>query len=1311
MNLYSFYKDNFNSDPYQILDAAYDEIIIIATEAGVDWSAIADKIKLSEIKGRQEKFSSYNKNPPRALEKKLKGRVEVYSRIETTNTGIKYPFINFVKKGSDAGTWSGLQFLYAKYNSLKNGTMVSHDLNSEKIAKKRAEREKLLKLAEEEEQKKRDYTKKIYNEFYKQFENAKKETGSFSYAVKKQIQPIFNKCNIKNLRDVSSDKNIIAIPLSHVNSNKIIGWQRIYENGSKKLTSAIEDGDYKGACYIIGDLKNAKKIILAEGFATTATVYMSSKSKFDAAIMCISANNLIHVIDHIIDNYPKIEIVVALDNDHLTAKNGNGNTGIRYGLEILKKHSKIKCVYPRFDNFSDENLSDFNDLYIKMGKSETTRQLFSHENKLLISTDQLKTELTTLSVTATKNKKLFVKQLYTCIDVGMSRCPVNYSPRELIELINKYLKHLNVLNIYESTVRNRVCRQFAKAQIKAQSTRSFSNKITDTTLRPDHITYKRFKTHVINDEILEYIKNLRGPVIVRAGMGSGKSKHLLKPLMHKFSSGISLAHRISLTASLYDMMTDGKRSKSEIFNYQENGLNEISCCIKKLILCVNSIIKSCWRPLIKDHDFLGFDEATQGLRAICTSKIVKYPVDVFNQLILAIASSREHAVLVDADANDTLIELCEIAIKKREELNDENLKQWTQIHVIELPVDVSYIDKNGNKRNREVFYTDCDRVFAEILDTAKNNERFLVATDNKNRADQLINELNRLYPKKKWLYVSQDTTPSDDVIEFTDAPNKTAIKYDGLIYSPAISSGVSIEVPHFKKHFGLFSGVIVPSDAIQMLRRDRTATSFMIGLDKITGLRAETAENIRRGFIQAMIDTGEINQEFCDASLEEDKLSLGLADTQFTKMKIKIMELESTSRANFANNLLHILNADGYEVKHLAKDEIKSSEGKSTRKEAKKRVNEIELMRYLNAETPDLKLRDELLEKRTLTEEEKAQLTRFDIENELCLDVNEETINFWLKNGKNKIKLVEIRDMPQSEAATIDKEEQAFVFLYKYKLNNHSDYMIVNAFSQNEADEKFRIAHPKVDSFSVSHRPAVEITSRTYASLHRKLLRKYFKDCGIDLITGKGEVTTDAMQIAMNNLISTERIQMFNNVIKFGGYSDTKNKQKRSDVLFKSICKSLGYKVDKRRLPRSKGRGYVWFIDAESWSFISNITERRKDKGKSINAKSMKNKDHDMIPDFGSIYNNKNKNEDHSIKNDWTQIVTTAIKDLPIDLEWAINVLNDEEREWFINENLHINYLTITFINIYITEFLVTIKTSDLNILKERANAIKMSMQ
>ncbi|WP_392563230.1 plasmid replication protein, CyRepA1 family (plasmid) [Orbus sturtevantii] len=1304
MSLLDFYKEKFDSDPYKIMDYAYHEIANLAAFAGIDWPAIADKIVLSQTKGHSERFSSYSK-APKALEKKLKGRVEVYSRVETSRDGIEYPFINFVQKGSDAGSWSGLQFLFNEYNYCKNNeTTVSSNKNNNQLAKIRAEREERLRLAKLDELKKSEENKKKYEVFLKAFNSASAEDGSFNYVVKKQISAIFNNCNIKSFSEWDHGPKLMAIPLSKINSPKISGWQRIYDDGRKTLTTAITAGDYIGACHVVGSLRSAKKIVLAEGFATAATAYLAANGKFDAAIMCISANNLLHVVDQIVELYPWIEIVVALDNDYLKAKKGKGNTGIKYGFEILKKHPKVKCIYPRFEEFIDEDdCSDFNDIWIKKGKRETSKQIFSNNNKLSIQGDYFKTELKILSVTPTENKKAFIKQLYACCDAGMKKCPVDYSPKELIKVINGYLNHLKVLKIYEGTVRSRIGKQFLKAKIKAQAPRSFSTKITDPTLRPDNITYTRYNTPFINEKILNHIKSLNGPVIVRAGMGSGKSKFLLKPLMNSSQSGISLAHRVSLTSSLYDMMTDGQRSKSDIFNYQEQGINDIASGVQKLILCINSIIKGSWTPLVREHGFLGFDEATQGLRAICTSRVVQYPVDVFNRLILAIASSREHSVLVDADANDTLIELCEMAIKKREEIG---LEPWTQIHVIELPVDVSYTDKNGNKKQREVFYTDSDRVFSEILESAKNNETFLVATDNKNKADQLLNELKTNHPSKKFLYVSQDTTPTPEVMEFTDSPSKTAKKYDGLIYSPAISSGVSIEVEHFKKHYGIFSGVVVPSDAIQMLRRDRTAVEFMIGFDKISGQHSETAENIRKGFIQAMIATGEINQEYCDAIFENDKLSLGLADTPFTKMKMKIMEMEASSRSNFSNNLIYILDADGYKVHHLASNEEKSTLGKNIRKDAKKRVQEIELMRYLEAQTPDDKTRTKLLEKRTLTEEEKAMITRYEIEHELGLDVNEESIDFWLSGGKNKIKMVEIRDMSHDEAASIDKEEQEFMFIYKYKLNGISDYMVVNSLSQDAADKIFKKAHPFVDSLSVQSKPVVDILSRTFASLHRKLLRRYFDDCGINIKTGEGDVTTEAMQKAMDNLIDIERLEMFNNVIRFGGYTGTKNKPKRADTVFKAICKSHGYKINKRRLPRSQGRGYVWFIDSESWQFISSITDNRKKMNKSTSAKNNQNlkTEHEVIPDLISIYNNKNKIEDQKDLK-WANILSAALEDLPISKDWVEEVLTDVERDFFIDDDLPVWALTNTIIGIYMSEFLGDISQDHLEIFKNRMRA------
>ncbi|MBJ4805917.1 hypothetical protein JGE80_23730, partial [Salmonella enterica subsp. enterica serovar Mbandaka] len=193
---------------------------------------------------------------------------------------------------------------------------------------------------------------------------------------------------------------------------------------------------------------------------------------------------------------------------------------------------------------------------------------------------------------------------------------------------------------------------------------------------------------------------------------------------------------------------------------------------------------------MKSHDFFGLDEATQGLRATLSGKAMAHPVDVFNKLIDAIAYSEDHALLVDADASDILVDICELAMARRE---TSGLSTWTQIHVVELPVDVKYKNATGERVARRVLYTDTDRIMVEVLKAVNAGEKFLLATDSTNFAEQLLLQLRDRWPEKKWLYVSQDTKPDQEVVEFTDAPNQRAKLYDGLIYSPAISSGVSIE--------------------------------------------------------------------------------------------------------------------------------------------------------------------------------------------------------------------------------------------------------------------------------------------------------------------------------------------------------------------------------------------------------------------------------------------------------------------------------------------------------------------------------------
>jgi len=1323
MKITDFYQQKFNSDPFELLDAAHSELASIAGAAGIDWNECAPEIQLPTSRGTSEKFTKYTGHAPVVTNQKLRGKVEIYSRQETTTDGIKYPFVNFVSKGADAGVWSGIQFLWAEFRRfMESSTGTTVPVSQAEIERKnraeqkRLEREEHARIVDLMNNQRRAADLQEYLEFMAAFSSAPIEDGSAPYAVQKGISSIFSLCNVRRVtmwdcgrsgRNLTN-RECMAIPLSRIDGmhdGRIVGWQRIYPDGGKFQTRAIDAGDFAGSCHIIGKLRGARRVCVVEGFATGASVYMAAKKRFDAVIVAVSANNVIKVVEQLDAVYPGVEVWCALDNDIDAASQGKGNTGIKVGIDVMKRFPNVRCTRPLF---SDDQLTpagkipnDFNDLVAISGITEANRQLFSNDNRVKLSAHPFEAELLALSVAPTgkQHRRTFSRQLIACIDAGMLLCPAKMSPKELIAVISSQLKSCAADDAFRNTVISRVKRRFEQKCQKAQSFRSFSDRITNAALRPDHITYKRFNTPQITPEVLAYIKSLHGPVIVRAGMGSGKSKHLLRPLMHSSDRGVSVAHRVSLIGGLWDMMTRddrGQRLKTDILHYQDPGATDMAPHANKVAICINSTVKGCWRPLMTKHDFFGLDEATQGLRATLSGKAMAHPVDVFNRLIESIAMTDDHALLVDADASDILVDLCELALAKREQMG---LSTWTQVHVVELPVDVTY-EKEGARAARRVLYTDTNRIMVEVLKAVEAGEKFLLATDSTNFAEQLLLQLRDRWPEKKWLYVSQDTKPDQEVIEFTDSPNTRAPLYDGLIYSPAISSGVSIETRHFTRHFGSFCGQVVPSDAIQMLRRDRTATEFMVGLGQIPGRREESAESIKRGFLQALLDTADINEEFTDAIFDGDRLSLGLADTTYVKLKFKIAGMEAQARNDFANNFICILFADGYDVQHLSENETLSDAGKTLRKDAKARVWDMTVLRHIEAETPTEEEREELMAKRSLSETEQAQLARWDIENELRLPVNEQSLAFLMDRGKKKLTLAELMTMDEMAAARIDREEQAIVFTYQFKRGHKTEFVTVTALNRETADAQFARMQPGVTGYSVQTRPVVEVTQRTFAALHRKAARSYFTTCGIDPDTGTGEATPEGMQAAMEQLMNADRKDEFNNVLRFGGYISKNGKPKRPETVFKQICEAFGYSTAKRRQNRAQGLKYVWSIHPESWSFIHDILARRAEASLSFCAHKLDvpaaaaddltcGSNIDVRSQVGSL--------DMAAATTFEPI-EEAISGLPIPLVWARSALPEDEM--IVMANWPLANITRSLISLYMTDFLASLSLNDIITLK-----------
>ena len=187
------------------------------------------------------------------------------------------------------------------------------------------------------------------------------------------------------------------------------------------------------------------------------------------------------------------------------------------------------------------------------------------------------------------------------------------------------------------------------------------------------------------------------------------------------------------------------------------------------------------------------------------------------------------------------------------------------------------------------------------------------------------------------LVITADNAQWPEQAAFIADPNATT--HQVVIYSPVITSALSITSGHFKAHFGIFQGQVVPSDAIQMLRRDRTATGFVIGIKQPQYSKSEAVEaNYKCKPVS--LDDLLAGMSFKDG--EQDKAA-ALVRSELAAMQFRFVEYthrknEAWLRDNIQNTLPASLLARGFSVEVMEHDDDLSLSGFKADSQARKAV-------------------------------------------------------------------------------------------------------------------------------------------------------------------------------------------------------------------------------------------------------------------------------------------------------------------------------------------------------------------------------------
>lgn len=1054
LSVRDFFEREYSSSATEILHTHLSDLKTVASELHIDINEAVNSITIPSYPGQENKLT--DKEGSRFVtDKSFRGRAAIWVKLKETKGGIQYPFITLKAKG-ETRTWSGYEPFkeaYDRQKAIAGNADAQQAVKAAQLAKQQAakqrEAERLLKIEADklaEAQRKAKHPL-IKDEYLAAYAAGNVSDGTEPYLVKKSLTQIVQRHpsvrTIYEYYDKAMDEWRPCLGTPPANANKITvvplarlgslpaGLQRLSIHG-KFQTTAVNDGDYSEAFSLIGPpLVNGNPIDICEGFATTLSTQAATGN---STLFAVSADNVKKLVPIILAAYPDSKVRVISDNDYAKAKKGVGNKGMLIALESLQQYghkSNFSVFIPRVKDLPRPG-TDTNDIHVfhPMGLTELTRQLKSKNQNIKISTFDDKFQLALARFTCLPHTQQIKEHaLQPVVLSGLALTPSKYAVDDVISsIIGAARKSGN--NINPKMVKAIVFKKLQGVMWGAQQSRAFSYQKRQS----PNVIYKQFNSTKITTEIYDYINAIpSGIVIIRAGMGAGKTKELITPLMDQPGRAAYLAHRVSLitgaTSALNKRIDENGNAywldeSISVKHYRNDLTAESAPFIQKLACCINSIVNPIPDAVCQNLDQLFIDEAAQTLNAITIDGAMHAPQLVFNKLLSLMVNTRR-VVLCDADANDNLINLCELANRQRQE---------QQIYVIELKTDCKHM---------AVQHTNHAAIVTKIKQAGSDNQRLVIATDNCAEAEAMHQMLIEATNGGKGMIITGQNSTDTEQQAFLENLNnyvdhkgrivehanhgKPWLAYHGyqwLIYSPAITSGVSIEVPYFEKHFGRFSGIsISPSEAIQMLRRDRTAKHFMLGL-KVAQNSAETDPNrIINAYYRAESENNRVQYEITDVHT-----IVKTSDPDFDRMRALTLASMATAKSNFANNILWSMYADGYQVSLSDVSDEEIEQGKSLIESSRELARESLINLVMGVETPSNERLSSLDSKKRvygLTASEQAEITRHEIELKMQQPVSDEAILLHRAGYLSKLKRAELLFVDDNKLAEYDNHQKA----------------------------------------------------------------------------------------------------------------------------------------------------------------------------------------------------------------------------------------------------------------------------------------------
>ncbi|MEM9922318.1 MAG: plasmid replication protein, CyRepA1 family [Cyanobacteria bacterium P01_D01_bin.50] len=305
-----------------------------------------------------------------------------------------------------------------------------------------------------------------------------------------------------------------------------------------------------------------------------------------------------------------------------------------------------------------------------------------------------------------------------------------------------------------------------------------------------------------------------GLVGVKSAKGTGKTTALqsvVKRALSRNQPVLLITHRIQLGRFLCEKVGIKWGIGNKKWGIPDTSSNSSTG------LCIDSIWKL--NPREWQGAIVILDEVEQSLWHLlhsktCKDKRVKI-LKLFQQLISIVLTTGGLVITQDADLSDVSLEYLQT-------LAGIKLTPWVVINhwKPEEAWDVTFYDSPNPTPLIQQLELDLIAGRKCYVTTDSRSGRYSSETI-EGYLKERLDRLRHLYPKT--LIVSSHTTntPGHEAVDFAASINQKITEYDAVFVTPSLGTGISIDVEHFDRVYGIFQGVIPDSEARQALARVR----------------------------------------------------------------------------------------------------------------------------------------------------------------------------------------------------------------------------------------------------------------------------------------------------------------------------------------------------------------------------------------------------------------------------------------------------------------------------------------------------------